>query len=168
MLVLTSQVGRERLALDTRRIEAVVPRVPLRTVAGGPPWLAGVFVYHGAIVPVVDLHRLVGQSDCPPHLSSRIVLVRDPAPSPPPLSPSDGARGNASPLAPASGERGRGEGAVGEGRLVGLLAAQVDNLQEVTATTSTSFTLPGRADLGPVIAEGTDIVRLLDLERLLP
>src|SRR5215831_9725094 len=136
MLVLTFHVGTERLALDTRRIEAVVPRVPLRSVAGGPAWLAGVLVYHGAIVPVVDLHRLVGAGDCPPHLSSRIVLVPDPA--------------------------------AGEGRLVGLLAAQVDNLQEVKATASTSFTTPGRADLGPVVAEGTDIVRLLDLERLLP
>jgi chemotaxis signal transduction protein len=135
MLVLTFQVGTERLALDTRCIEAVVPHVPLRAVAGGPPWLAGIFVYHGAIVPVMDLHRLVGAGDCPPHLSSRIILATDPA---------------------------------DKGRLVGLLAAQVDNLQEVKATTTTSFTSSGRADLGPVLADGTDIVRLLDLGRLLP
>ena len=155
MLVLTFQVGKERLALDTRRIEAVVPRIPLRTVAGGPPWLSGVFVYHGAIVPVVDLHRLVGAGDCPPHLSSRIVVIRDPAPSPLTLSP-------------AAGERGRGEGAAGEGRLVGLLAAQVDNLQDVKASAPIGFAAPGMPDLGPVLAEGTSVLRLLDLERLLP
>src|SRR5262245_27120908 len=137
MLVLTFQVGRERLALDTRRIEAVVPRVPMRTVAGGPSWLAGVFVYHGTIVPVVDLHRLVGAGECPPHLSSRIVLVADPV-------------------------------AAGGGRLVGLLAAQVDNLQDVAGTAPTGFASPGWPDLGPVLAQGTDILRLLDLERLLP
>ena len=136
MLVLTFQVGAERLALDTRRIEAVVPRVPLRTVAGGPPWLAGVFVYHGRIVPVVDLHRLVGAGDCPPHLGSRIVLVPDPS--------------------------------AGEGRLIGLLAAQVDNLQDVKGTAPTAFTATGQPDLGPVLAEGASILRLLDLESLLP
>jgi chemotaxis-related protein WspB len=136
MLVLTFQVGTERLALDTRRIEAVVPRVPLRTLAGCPPWLAGVFVYHGTIVPVVDLHRLVGAGECPPHLSSRIVVVSDPA--------------------------------AGEGRLVGLLAAQVDNLQEAKGSTSIGLTAPGRPDLGPVLADGTGVLRLVDLERLLP
>jgi chemotaxis-related protein WspB len=135
MLVLTFQVGTERLALDTRRIEAVVPRVPLRTLAGCPPWLAGVFVYHGTIVPVVDLHRLAGAGECPPHLSSRIVLVFDPA---------------------------------GEGRLLGLLAAQVDNLQEAKRGTSLGLTAPGRPDLGPVLADGTSVLRLIDLERLLP
>jgi len=181
MLVLTFQVGKERLALDTRRIEAVVPRVPLRSVAGGPPWLSGVFVYHGAIVPVVDLHRLVGAGDCPPHLSSRIVLVADPAPSPLPLSPAAEERGKSTPLSPAAeergkstplspvaGERGRGEGAAGEGRLVGLLAAQVDNLQDVKASATIGFAAPGMPDLGPVIAEGTSVLRLLDLGRLLP
>jgi chemotaxis-related protein WspB len=136
MLVLTFQVGTERLALDTRRIEAVVPRVPLRAVAGAPSWLAGVFVHQGAIVPVVDLHRLAGIGDCPPHLSSRIILVPDPA--------------------------------AGAGGLVGLLAAQVDKLQEVSPSAPTSFTESGRADLGPVVAEGKEILRLLDLERLLP
>jgi chemotaxis-related protein WspB len=136
MLVLTFRVGTEQLALDTHRIEAVVPRVPLRTVAGGPPWLAGVFVYHGMIVPVVDLHRLTDAGECPPHLSSRIILVSD--------------------------------AASGEGRLVGILAAQVDSLQEVKPARPIGFAAPGRPDLGPVLAEGASILRLLDLERLLP
>jgi chemotaxis-related protein WspB len=37
----------------------VVPRVPLRAAVGGPPWLAGVFVCRGQVVPVIDLHRLM-------------------------------------------------------------------------------------------------------------
>src|SRR5215470_3063684 len=123
MLVLTFQVGGDRLALDIQHVREVVPRVNLQRVAGGPPWLAGVFVYRGSIVPVVDLHRLVGAGECPPHLSSRIVLVPDPA--------------------------------AGQGRLVGLLAAQVDNLQEVTAPAMTSFSTSGHPDLGPVLAEGS-------------
>ena len=75
MLVLTFRVGQSRLALDVRQIEAVLPRVALGPAAAGPAWLAGVFVYHGRVVPVVDLHRLVGAGECPAHLSSRIILV---------------------------------------------------------------------------------------------
>jgi chemotaxis-related protein WspB len=75
MLVLTFQIGSERLALDIRRVREVVPRVRLTRVSGVPEWHAGVFVHCGAVVPVVDLHRLAGAEPCPPHLSSRIVLV---------------------------------------------------------------------------------------------
>jgi chemotaxis-related protein WspB len=69
------QIGRDRLALDIRRVKEVVPRVRLQPLAGAPPWLAGVLVYRGRTVPVLDLHRLVGAGDCPPHLSSRIILT---------------------------------------------------------------------------------------------
>jgi chemotaxis-related protein WspB len=75
MLVLTFQVGDDRLALDIRRVREVVPRVPLQRGAGAPAWLAGMFVYRGRPVPVLDLHQLLGAGECPPHLSSRIVLV---------------------------------------------------------------------------------------------
>lgn len=75
MLVLMFQVGSEKLALDIRRVREVVPRVRLTRPSGVPDWHAGVFVHRGAVVPVVDLHRLAGAEPCPPHLSSRIVLV---------------------------------------------------------------------------------------------
>jgi chemotaxis-related protein WspB len=75
MLVLTFQVGRDRLALDIGRVKEVVPRVRLQPLAGAPPWLAGVLIYRGQAVPVLDLHHLVGAGDCPPHLSSRIILT---------------------------------------------------------------------------------------------
>jgi chemotaxis-related protein WspB len=75
MLALTFQIGGDRLALDIRRVCEVVPRVRLERVAGSPDWLAGLFVYRGRVVPVVDLHRLLGAGECPPHLSSRIILV---------------------------------------------------------------------------------------------
>ena len=75
MLVLTFQIGDNRLALDIRRVREVVPRVELKRSPTGPTWLAGLFVYRGQAVPVVDLHRLLGGGECPPHLSSRIILV---------------------------------------------------------------------------------------------
>ena len=51
MLALTFQIGATRLALDIHRVREVVPRVHLERVAGGPAWLAGMFVYRGGVVP---------------------------------------------------------------------------------------------------------------------
>lgn len=75
MLALLFQVGSNRVAVDVRRVREVVPRVRLSTAADQPGWSAGAFVYRGAVVPVVDLHRLTGGGECPEHLSSRIILV---------------------------------------------------------------------------------------------
>lgn len=82
MLALTFQVGADRVAVDVRAIREVVPRVRLTEVSGGPEWIAGVFVYRGRVVPVVDLHRLTGVGECPPHLSSRILLLPWPEEAP--------------------------------------------------------------------------------------
>jgi chemotaxis-related protein WspB len=139
MLVLTFQIGPERLALDVRRIVEVVPRLSLLRPAGAPPWLAGLFVYRGQVVPVVDLHRLAGAGDCPTLLSSRIIVV------------------------PHLWD--------GEQRLVGLLAAQVADLEEIENPEDLLELPPGGAeqpDLGPVLVDDTGLLRLLDLERLLP
>lgn len=78
MLALTFQVGADRVAVDVRRVREVVPRVRVTPASGGPSWVAGVFVYRGRVVPVVDLHRLIGSGECPPHLSSRVILVPRP------------------------------------------------------------------------------------------
>jgi chemotaxis-related protein WspB len=138
MLALVFQIGGDRLALDVRRIKQVVPRIPLRPVACGPPWLAGAFVYRGRVVPVVDLHRLAGAGDCPEQLSSRIILVPQPG----------------------------GE----DGRLLGLLASQVADLQELRPEGQhlTRLTGEGGPDLGPVLADREGLLHLLDLDRLLP
>jgi chemotaxis-related protein WspB len=78
MLALAFQVGADRVAVDVRRVHEVVPRVRLSPATGSPAWVAGVFVYHGRVVPVVDLHALMGVGECPPHLSSRVILLRWP------------------------------------------------------------------------------------------
>jgi chemotaxis-related protein WspB len=133
MLALSFAAGRDRLALDIRRVAEVVPRVRLTPLEGAPPWLAGTFVYRGEVVPVIDLHRLAGAGDCPELLSSRIILI------------------------PAGG------------RLLGLLAAQVADLCEVEAPADpVSLAAPGRPDLGPAVADGKGVLRLLDPDRLLP
>jgi chemotaxis-related protein WspB len=132
MLALTFQIGANRVAIDVRRVRRVVPRVKLAPVPVGATGLAGVFVYRGQVVPVVDLYRLAGTGDCPPHLSSRIILV---------------------PFPPESE------------RLVGLLATQVAEIREVAAPEPTGAA--DRSGFGPPLADGTDVLRILDADRLL-
>ncbi|HJZ56300.1 MAG TPA: chemotaxis protein CheW [Gemmataceae bacterium] len=133
MLALTFQVGPDRVAVDVRRVHEVVPRVRLTPATGGPAWVAGVFVYRGRVVPVIDLHRLTGAGECPPHLSSRIILI------PHPTDPD---------------------------ALVGLLATQVADIRELPEPPARGE--PGAPTLGPAIADGTDVLRLLDPDRFLP
>lgn len=78
MLALIFQVGSDRVALDVHRIESVVPRVRVHVLTHAPAWLAGLMLYQGQVVPVIDLFRWAGAGDCPCHLSSRIILVRWP------------------------------------------------------------------------------------------
>jgi chemotaxis-related protein WspB len=138
MLVLTFQIGPDRLALDARRVKEVVPRIQLQTVAGSPPWLTGVFIYRGRVVPVLDLHRLVGAGACPAHLSSRIILV---------------------PYPPESDECFLG--------LLAAQVADLRDL-EAPDRVPLTLTAPGQPDLGPVLVDGNTSLRLLDLDRLLP
>jgi chemotaxis-related protein WspB len=138
MLALTFQVGGDRLALDVRRIREVVPRVRLHRPADSPPWLAGVFVYRGHVVPVLDLHRLIGAGECPPHLSTRIILVPH--------------------------RQGGDERLLG---LLAAQVADIRELQP-PARSAPALTAPGRADLGPVHVEGREIIHLLEPDQLLP
>lgn len=138
MLALVFQIGSDRLALDVRRIKEVVPRVQLQTIACSPSWLAGAFVYRGQVVPVLDLHSLAGAGKCPLLLSSRIILVPQPGSE--------------------------------DGRLLGLLASQVADLKELEpdGQVLTRLYESGQPDLGPLLAERGGVLRLLDLDRLLP
>lgn len=139
MLVLTFQIGDDRLALDIRRVREVVPRVRLDRVTSAPPWLAGLFVYRGLPVPVLDLHKLLGAGDCPPHLSSRIVLVPLP-------------------------REGGGETLIG---LLAAQVADIRDVRP-TKQALPGLNAPGQPDLGLTLVEGDTILHLLDLERLLP
>ncbi len=138
MLVLTFQIGTDRLALDIRQVREVVPRVQLRQSACSPPWLAGVFVYRGQIVPVIDLHQLAGAGECPPHLSSRIILV---------------------PVGPEGENRLLG--------LLAAQVADIREIQPPSGAVP-YITNPGELDFGPVLTENGEILHFLELERLLP
>jgi chemotaxis-related protein WspB len=138
MLVLTFRIGSDRLALDVRRVREVVPRVRLQRVAGGPLWLAGIFIYRGHVVPVVDLHRLIGSEECPLHLSTRIILV---------------------PHVLEGEERLFG--------LLAAQVADIREMQ-ATSLAQGGLTAPGQPDPGPALVDGREIVHMVDLDRLLP
>lgn len=139
MLALTFQIGEEKLALDIRRVCEVVPRVRLRTVSGAPTWYAGVLVYRGEVVPVVDLHLLAGAEPCPPHLSSRIILI-----------------------AP---HQYSGDGRL-VGLLASQVADTRD--VPADTRTIPSMASDGAVDLGILIADGQGVIRIFDPDRFMP
>ncbi len=145
MLVLTFQVGSDHLALEVSRVHEIVPWVRLQPVACSPPWLAGVFIYRGQVVPVIALHRLLGIGECPVHLSTRIILV------------------------PHVFDR--QERLVG---LLAAKVADVRELQPLSSTPTRLVPKlefgneSGQPDLGPVLVDGQEIIHLVDLHQLLP
>lgn len=139
MLVLTFQVGNDRFALDIRRVREVVPRVQLERPLGSPAWLAGMFIYRGQVVPVLDLHRLLGAGECSPHLSSRIILV---------------------PIASQL----QTETLVG---LLAAQVASIREIQP-TGPSLPRLQASDQPELGTTMVDDSAIVHLLDLDRLLP
>lgn len=76
MLVLLVSMGDARLAMDARRVEQVVPRVPLRSIPTAPAHLVGLLDRGGRVLPVVDLSmRLAGRPSAD-RLSTRIIVAR--------------------------------------------------------------------------------------------
>ena len=75
MLLLVFQAGEERFGLDVSGIVEVVPAPVLRPVPSAPDYVAGLFDYHGAIVPVIDMSRLLAGESARMLLSTRVVLV---------------------------------------------------------------------------------------------
>lgn len=76
MLLLMFRAGGNRYAIDSRHVSEVLPQVTLHHLAGAPDWLAGVLIYRGTSLRVVDLVRLIEGPSCPNRLSSRILVLR--------------------------------------------------------------------------------------------
>jgi chemotaxis-related protein WspB len=75
MLALVVHAGPERYAFDVRGVREVVPTVALRPIAHAPREVAGLMVWRGRVVPVIDLVQLVAGRPCAPRMSSRVVVV---------------------------------------------------------------------------------------------
>jgi chemotaxis-related protein WspB len=75
MLMLIFSVGDNLYALDTSQVVEVIPRVLLRKLHQVPSYVAGLFNYRGAIVPVIDLCQLIQNKPSRSYLSTRIIMV---------------------------------------------------------------------------------------------
>jgi chemotaxis-related protein WspB len=69
------RIGSERYALRATEVAEVLPRLPLKPIAQAPHWVAGVFAYRGAVVPVIDLSALTFGQPAEARTSTRLVLV---------------------------------------------------------------------------------------------
>jgi chemotaxis-related protein WspB len=83
MVVLIFEVGGQRYGLEVTQVLKVLPSVRLRPLPRVPEYVAGVFRYRDAMVPVIDLSQLIKGTPVPVLLSTRIILVRHPGPSGP-------------------------------------------------------------------------------------
>lgn len=75
MLFLVFQIGRDRYALETGQIVEVLPLVRLKQIPQAPAGVAGVFIYHGAPVPLLDLVELTLGTPSRTRMNTRIILV---------------------------------------------------------------------------------------------
>jgi len=74
-LRLLFRLGDAQLALQSRCVIEVVPRLPLQRSVASPAALAGFFDYRGTWLPVVDLNALLLGVPCPPERAARIAVV---------------------------------------------------------------------------------------------
>lgn len=75
MLMLLFYVGDNLYALDSSQVVEVIPRVIVRKIHHVPDYVAGLFNYRGAIVPVIDLCHLIQGKPSRSYLSTRIIMV---------------------------------------------------------------------------------------------
>ena len=78
MLFLVFQVGAHRYAIDAGQVAEVLPFVAITAIARAPEDVAGVLMYRGAPVPVVDLSQLLEGRPAERRLSTRVVIVHYP------------------------------------------------------------------------------------------
>lgn len=74
-LFLVFRIGHERYALQALEIAEVLPRLPLKSIAHAPDWVAGVFAHRGAMVPVIDVSAMTFGVPAVARTSTRLVLV---------------------------------------------------------------------------------------------
>lgn len=132
MLCLLLQLGGAQYAIDAQQIVEVLPLVDIKDVPHAPAGVLGLFNYHGAAVPVVDLVARTSGGRAERRLHSRIVVVRD------------------------------RDGADGGPRLLGLLVEHATGTMTCAAASLAEPGVAGAAWLGPVAQHRGRVVQLID------
>jgi chemotaxis-related protein WspB len=78
MLFLLFRLDDDRYALEAGQIVEIIPTVTVKRIPQAAAGIAGVIDYHGAPVPLVDLHQLSLGQPARQRLDTRIVIVRYP------------------------------------------------------------------------------------------
>ncbi len=78
MLLITFICGGDRYGLGIEPIQEIIPLVNCRNIPRTPAYVAGIFDYHGDIVPVIDLNALISRKPSRGLFSTRIILINYP------------------------------------------------------------------------------------------
>lgn len=141
MQVLVVPIAGRRFAIDCAEVVELLPVVGHRPAGTGPAWLLGLFNLRGALVPLVDLSRIVASTPTEARLGSRIAVLR--------------LEGDLFRSAPS---------------LVGLLVPEVAEMTDVdfdVAGAHPGFAFAGASHLGPTAIDGEGPVQLLRCRRIL-
>ena len=65
-------------AIHVGHVREVCPVVTAQALPSGPPWLLGLFDYHGTLIPLLDAGILTGQAPIEPQVGSRTILIEVP------------------------------------------------------------------------------------------
>ena len=146
MLFLVFQLGARRYAIDASQVAEVLPLVAVTAIARAPEEVAGVFLYRGAPVPVVDLSQLLEGRPAERRLSTRVIVVHYPV-----------------------GSGAANGGACGGTRLLGLIA---EKATETIRRDALEFVDSGVVNdqapyLGAVVPDSRGMVQRIDIARLL-
>ena len=146
MLFLVFQLGAHRYAIDASQVAEVLPLVAVDAIARAPEEVAGIFLYRGTPVPVVDLSQLLEGRPAERRLSTRVIVVHYPVGS-------DAVSGAAS----------------GGTRLLGLIA---EKATETIRRDALEFVDSGVVNdqapyLGAVALDSRGMVHRIDIARLL-
>ncbi|MFC4277643.1 chemotaxis protein CheW [Achromobacter aloeverae] len=79
-LFLRFAIGADVYVLDTREILQVLPLAPCKRVPGMPAWVAGLGMYRGRTLPVIDVTALATGRAAARLTSTRVVVADSPAP----------------------------------------------------------------------------------------
>lgn len=76
MLFLVFRLDKGRYLLDVRQVTKVLPLIDIMPIPQVPPFVAGIFNYHGTLVPAIDLSQVMLGRPAQRRLHTRIVLVQ--------------------------------------------------------------------------------------------
>src|ERR1700730_12596840 len=76
MLFLVFQLGKDRYAIEAHQIIEILHLVNVKQIPRAPAGVAGIFDYHGASVPLIDLAGLALGRPSRNWMSTRIIVVK--------------------------------------------------------------------------------------------